>query len=218
MELAVQSRTITGKKVKALRKEGLVPAELYGHGIENLHLSVAAKDFAKVFKHVGQTSVVTLVVGKEKRPAMIHEVGHNFLTGEVVYVDFHQIRMDEKITAKVPLEFKGEAPAVKEKGAVVNKAILEVEVEALPNDMPHNIEVDLTVLNDIDKSIYIKDIPHPRGVKFLIAEDMAVVTAAAPKPEEVVVPAETVDVSAVKVETEEKKAERQAEKSTKEEA
>ncbi len=212
MDLAVISREITGKKVRALRKEGLIPAEIYGNGIPNIHVSVPAKAFSKVLKEAGQTSVVTLLVGKEKRSAMIHEVMRDYLTGDVMHVDFHQIRMDEKISAKVPFVFTGEAPAVKEKGAVINKAVLEVEVEALPGDMPHEITIDLSVLKDIDQSIHIKDIPHPHGVKFLIEENAAVVTATPPRAEEEVVPVEPVDVSAVKVETEEKKAERQAEK------
>lgn len=212
MDLAVTTREIVGKKVRGLRKEGLIPAELYGHGVKNVHLSVPVKDFNKVFKAAGSTTVITLLIDKEKKPAMIHEVGRNFLTGEVMYVDFHEIRMDEKIKAKVPIEFTGEAPAVKSFAAVVNKAMTEIEVEALPNDMPHNITVDLTSLDALDKSIYVKDLPHPHGVKFLVDEETAVATATPPAPEEVVVPVETVDVSTVKVETEEKKAERQAEK------
>ena len=213
MDLAAKTREITGKKVRGLRKEGFIPAELYGRGIKNMHLSVPAKDFGKVFKAAGSTTVITLLIDKEKKPAMIHEVGRNFITGEVMYVDFHEIRMDEKIKAKVPLEFAGEAPAVKAFGAVVNKVMSEIEVEAFPNDMPHDITVDLSGLAELDKSIYIKDIPHPRGVKFLVGEETVVATATPPAPEEVVAPvAEPVDVSAVKVETEEKKAERQAEK------
>jgi large subunit ribosomal protein L25 len=212
MDLAVTTREITGKKVRTLRREGLIPAELYGHGLKNVHLSVPVKDFNKAFKEAGSTTVITLVIDKEKKPAMIHEVGRDAVSGAILYVDFHQVRMDEKITAKVPLEFIGEAPAIKTKGAIVNKTMSEIEVEALPSDMPHSITVDLTVLDDIDKSIYVKDIPHPRGVEFLVDETMAIATATPQKAEEEVVAAETVDVADVKVETEEKKAERQAEK------
>lgn len=212
MDLAVTSREITGKKVRTLRKDGLIPAELYGRGIKNVHLAVPVKEFNKVLKEAGTTSVITLMIGTEKRSAIIHEVGRDFLSGTIKHVDFHEIRMDEKITAKVPLEFTGDAPAIKEKGAVINKAMSEIEVEALPNDMPRSITVDLTVLDDLDKTIYVKDIPHPRGVEFLVGPETAVATATPPAPEEEVVPVEPVDVSAVKVETEEKKAERQAEK------
>ena len=211
MELAVQTREMDGKKAKALRKEGLVPAELYGHGVPNMHLSVPVKDFTKILKQAGTSTVVTLVVGKEKKPVIIHEVTQDFVTGNVAHVDFYQVKMNEKMTAKVPVEFVGIAPAVKEKQAVINKSIFEIEIEALPADLPHSLAVDLSVLDDLHKSIYIKDIRMPKGVHVLADLEAAVATAMPPVKEEekVEVP---VDVSEVKVESEEKKAERAAEK------
>ncbi|MGC9968558.1 MAG: 50S ribosomal protein L25 [Minisyncoccia bacterium] len=214
MDLAVQKREKFGRQTKALRAEGLIPAELYGHGLANIHLSVPVKDFTKVFKEAGMNTVVTLLVEKDKRPALIYEVMHDAITGEVAHVDFYQVRMDEKIKAKVPLEFTGEAPAVKEKGAILNKSMSEVEVEALPQDLPHKLLVDLAALDDVNKSIYVRDLVVPKGVEVLIEENTAVATATppAPKEEEKVVEEPVVDVSAVKVEGEEKKAERAAEK------
>lgn len=217
MDLSVKLREITGKKVRFIRREGLVPAELYGHGSKNVHLSVPTKDFNKVFKEAGSSTIVNLLIDKEKKPAIIHEVSRDSITGEVAHVDFYEVRMDEKINATVPLEFVGEAPAVKDKGAIINKSMSEIEVEALPNDLPHGIKVDISSLDDLNKTIYVKDLPRPKGVTFLVDDDTAVATATPPKAEEVAAPVETVDVSAVKVETEEKKAERQAEKATKEE-
>ncbi len=215
MDLSVKTRDVLGKKVRALRKEGLIPAELYGHGFENIHLALPAKEFNKVLKAAGSTSVVTLLLGKETRSAMIHEVARHPVTSEVVHVDLHQVRMNELVKAHVPLEFVGEAPAVKEKSAVINKSMSEIEVEAFPQDLPHSLVVDLSMLDDLDKTIYVKDIKCPKGVTFLIDAETAVATATPPAPEEVVAPVESVDVSAVKVETEEKKAERDAEKSSK---
>jgi large subunit ribosomal protein L25 len=219
MDLAVTSREITGKKVRTLRREGLVPAELYGHGIKNLHLSVGAKELNKVLKEAGTTTVVTLVLGgatgATKTPALIHDVKRDYLTSEIEHIDFYQVRMDEKLTAKVPLEFVGEAPAIKAFGAVVNKSMSEIEVEALPQDLPHSFVVDLSVLDEIDKSIYVRDLVIPKGVEILVDLETAVATATPPAPEEVI-EAPVADVSAVKVETEEKKAERTAEKEEKE--
>jgi large subunit ribosomal protein L25 len=217
MDLAVKSRDILGKKVKALRKEGIIPAELYGHGFENIHLALPAKEFNKVLKEAGSTSVVTLLLGKEKKSAMIHSVARHSVTSEIIHVDFHQVRMDELVKAHVPLEFVGEAPAIKAFSAVINKSMSEIEVEAFPQDLPHSIVVDLSVLDALDKTIYVKDLKCPKGVTFLIDEDTAVVTAAEPAPEEVAAPVETVDVSAIKTEGEEKKAERDAGKVAKEE-
>jgi large subunit ribosomal protein L25 len=217
MDLAVKTRDVLGKKVKALRNEGFIPAELYGHGFENVHLALPAKEFNKVLKEAGSTSVVTLLLGKEKKSAMIHEVARHPITSEIIHVDFHQVRMDELVKTHVPLEFVGEAPAIKTLAAVINKSMSEIEVEAFPQDLPHGITVDLSVLDALDKTIYVKDLKCPKGVTFLIDAETAVATATEPAPEEVVAPVETVDVSAVKVETEEKKAERDAGKETKEE-
>lgn len=216
MDLSVQTREKFGKVVKSLRREGVIPAELYGRGLKNVHLSIPAKDFLKVFKEAGMNTVVNLVLGKNKWPAIVQEVERNYLSDAVTHVDFYQVRMDEKLKAKVPLEFLGEAPAVKDKGGILNKAMLEIEVEALPADLPHRLSVDLTALDDLDKSVYVKDVKIPKGVEVLIDAETVVVTVTPPAPEEEKVVEAPVDVSAVKVETEEKKTERETEKSAKE--
>ena len=214
MDLSVKTRTKLGKGVKALRKEGFIPAELYGHGLTNVHLSVPAKDFSKVFKAAGTSTIVTLNLETEKKPAIIHDVVRDAVSNDIAHIDFYQVRMDEKITAKVPIEFIGIAPAIKEKAAVINKSMSEIEVEALPNDLPHSLVVDLTALDDLNKSIYVRDLKLPKGVTVLVDLETAIATATPPAVEEVVAPA-PVDVTDVKVETEEKKAERQAEKAEK---
>lgn len=214
MELVVQKRQKFGKAARGFRREGLIPAELYGHGLENLHLAVNAKDFSKVFAVSGENTVVTLVVGTEKRPVLIHEVDRDYLGGDIRHVDFYQVKLDEKIRAKVPLELEGDAPAVKAFGGILNKNMDEVEVEALPNDLPHRLHVSLTTLDVLGKSVYIKDLAVPNGVKILIDPETVVATVTEPRKEEEV-PAAPVDVSAVKVESEEKKAERAASKAEK---
>jgi large subunit ribosomal protein L25 len=212
MDLSVTTREVLGRQVKGLREAGIIPAELYGHGHENIHLSLPAKEFNKVFKLAGSTSMVTLLLGKEKKTAMIHEVARHPVTSEIIHVDFHQVRTDELVKAHVPLEFVGEAPAVKAMGAVINMAMHEIEVEAFPQNIPHNIEVDLSVLDDMGKTIYVKDLKVAKDVTILAEQDAAVATASEPAPEEVAEPTEAVDVSAIKVEGEEKKAERDAAK------
>ena len=215
IQLAVQPREITGKKVDALRKEGFIPAELYGHGVQNVHLMVPAKEFNKVFTRAGSSTMITLDLGKEKRPAMIHDVLRDSVRDDILHIDFYQVRLDEKITARVPFEFVGEAPAVKEKNAIINKSLSELEVEAFPQDIPHTIIVDLSVLADIDQSIYVKDIVLPKGVTIDIEGETVVATATEPiSEEELAAAAAPADVSEIKVESEEKKAERDAEKAT----
>lgn len=216
MDLSVQKREKFGKAVRTLRQKGLIPAELYGRGVENAHVAVPTKEFHKVFKEAGTNTVVNLLVENKKHPTLIHDVTKNYLTDEIEHIDFYQVRMDEKIKAKIPLTFIHEAPAVKDKAAILNKGVLEIEVEALPAELPHRLEVDLSALDDFNKSIYIKDLKIPKGVQVLVDPETVIVTATPPVREEEKVEA-PVDLGAVKVETEEKKAEREAVKSKKEE-
>ena len=214
MDLSVKTRETFGKAVKVMRKEGLIPAELYGHGLKNMHLAVPAKEFGKLYKQAGANTVVNLAIGSEKRPALIHDVVRNYLSNEIEHIDFYQVRMDEEIKAKIPFVFIGESSAVKEKGGILNKSMYEIEVEALPGDLPHSFEVNIAALDDLNKSIYVKDLKFPKGVKVTVGPDTVIATVTPPLAEEEVVAA-PVDVSAIKVETEEKKAERAAEKSEK---
>ncbi len=212
MELAVETRDKFGREMKALREKGLVPAELYGHGLENVHLAVDAKAFMKLYREAGENTIVTLAFGKEKRPVLIYDVQKNYLSDTVDHIDFYQVRMDEKITAKVPIEFTGESPAVKEKGGLLNTSLAEIEVEALPGDLPHRLVADLSVLVEINQSIYVKDISVPKGVQVLVDPGTPVATITEKMKEEELAPAPVADVSEVKVESEEKKAERDEKK------
>lgn len=212
MELTVQKREILGNKVEALRQNGLIPAELYGHGIENIHLSVPAKEFSKLFKEAGESTIINLVLSDtegKKLPVLIHEVSFDHLTDQIIHIDFYQVKMDEKITTSVPLEFIGEAPAVKEKIGILIKAVQEVEIEALPADLPHSIPVDLSSLSAIGMGIHVKDLKISDKVKILIDPETVVVTVTEPAKEEVV--EKPITVEEVKVEGEEKKEKKEKE-------
>ncbi|OGY63377.1 MAG: hypothetical protein A3I89_01730 [Candidatus Harrisonbacteria bacterium RIFCSPLOWO2_02_FULL_41_11] len=213
MELAVQKRDILGRKTQHLRKKGLVPAELYGRGLENLHLSLFAKEFKKVFKEAGENTIVNVVVGGERHPVLIQEISYHPVSDEIESVDFYQVRMDEKLKVKVPLEFIGTAPAVKEKNGILVKAMQEVEVEALPADIPREFKISLSNLTEIGQSIYVKDLDAPVKVKILVSSEtvLATVTAKITEEEELAMQ-KAGTVEEVKVETEEKKAERDATK------
>lgn len=212
MDLKATIRETFGKANKGLREQGLIPGEFYGHGMKNETLSVDRGEFNKVFKEAGENTVITLLMGDKKQPSIIYDVQHDPRTGDVIHVDFYGVRMDEKIKAKVPLEFIGEAPAVKEKGGVVNRALSEIEVESLPGDLPHSLQIDLSGLAEINQSIYIKDIDIRKNFKILLSADTVIVTIMPPVKEEEIAPAPAPDVSEVKVETEEKKAARAEEK------
>lgn len=196
--------------MRTLRDEGLIPAELYGHGTDNLHLTVAEKEFNKVFKEAGESTVVVLKTDSQgDRNVLIHDIQEDPLTGMVMHVDFYEVRMDEKLTATVPLRFIGEAPAVKEKEGVLVRAIQELEVEALPADLPPEIEVDLAKLDDIGASIRVSDLAVSDKVKILVDAETVVVTVVPPVVEEVITG--PVSVEEVKVEGEEKRKEKEAE-------
>jgi len=205
MQLSVRVRSELGKTVKSLRKQGLVPAELYGHGIDNVHLAVDAKEFRQVLKAAGENTVIDLLIGSDARKALIYNTNKHFLSGDIDHVDFYEVRMDEKIRARVPLEFTGEAPAVKGQGGILNRSMSEIEVEALPGNLPHSLAVNLSVLTEIGQSIYVKDLQVPAGVSLEVDPETVIVSVAEPMKEEAApVP---IDVSEVKVEGEEKKTE-----------
>lgn len=178
MELKTQIRTVFGKKTKQLRSVGLIPAEIFGHGIKNEHMSVSAKDFSKVFKEAGENTVITLVNEKgEKTPAIVSDVALDHIKGGVLSVDFHHIRLDEKIQAKVPIEFVGEAPATK-KGMILIKVLNEIEVESLPNNIPHRFEVDISELSEAGQDIFVKDLKAAPEVKILTHRESTIITVA----------------------------------------
>lgn len=207
MQLTAQSRTTVGKQVKSLRAKGFIPAELYGRGVRNLHLVVPVKEFNNVFRSAGESTLITLAVEGSSQPfnVLIHDLQHDAMTGATLHVDFYAVRMDEKITIAVPLEFIHEAPAVKEKQGVLIKAMHEIKVEALPGDLPHSIVVDLASLTDIDASVYVRNLSVPKNVKVLVDAETVVATVTAQAAEEEVVAPLT--VQDVKVESEEKKKE-----------
>ncbi len=214
MELQVQKREDSGKAA-ALRKTGLVPAELYGKAVENIHLVVPAKEFKKVFKESGENTIINLIVDSKKYPVIIHDVAYDSVSGDVLNVDFYQVRMDEKIKINVPLEFTGVSSAIKEKNGLLVKSLHEIEVEALPMDVPHSLQVDISKISEIGQSLYVKDLDVAKSVRVLVDPDTVVVTVTAKLTEEqelAMEQAAAAGVEGVKVETEEKKAERDAAK------
>ncbi len=176
MELKIQVRTILGKKVRSLRKQGLIPAEVFGHGFPNRHVTINQKDFSKLYREAGEHTIINLVMEeKEKTPVLISDVQYHPLKNGILAVDFHQIKMDEKIQTKVPIEFLGEAPAVKI-GLVLVVVLHEIELEALPDKIPHRIEVDLNILEESGQSIRVQDIHFSKDVKVLTPKDAVIAT------------------------------------------
>ena len=183
--LKAEKREVFGKQTKRLRRDGLIPAELYGRGIENIHLSIPAKDFVGAYEEAGEHSVLQIEVDGKAHPVLIQGVIKSPIKSEILAIDFHEIRMDEKVKAHVPLEFEGEAPAVKEKEGILIKNMDEIEVEALPADLPKSIKIDLSGFTELDQSIYVRDLPKSDKFEFMIDGETAIVSVTAPKEEEV---------------------------------
>jgi len=180
LELEVFKREITGKKVKFLRREGITPANLYGHGIDSTSLQADTKHLEQMLTQAGKTSLVSLKIEDSKTPVkvLVREVQKNPLTDELLHVDFYQVKMTEKITADVPILFVGEAPALKNKYTSLLRLIDSLPIEALPDALPHNFEVDLSSLEETNQAIYVKDIHFSEGVTFLGNPEQMVVKIA----------------------------------------
>ncbi len=181
--LKAEIREKFGKSLDEGREEGILPAELYGHGVENKHISLSLKEFKKALDEAGESSIITLSLGKEKYPVLINEIQQNPL-GDIIHVDLRAVKMGEKIATETSLNFIGEAPAVKDKGGVLVKSLEVVEIEALPLDLPSSIDVDLSKLTEIHDLIHVGDIELPEKVKINSDPETVVVSIIEPRKEE----------------------------------
>ncbi len=167
VSLKVEKRKVLGKKVKKLRKEGVLPANIYGKDIKSLAVQVAQKDFASAYKEARETSLVDLHLNGDVRPVLIHNVQTDPLTNSPLHADFYQVNLKEKVKTMVPLSFVGTPAAVTNKVGILLEQLAEIEVEALPTDLPENIEVNAEGLESIDAQITVGDLKVPSGVTVL---------------------------------------------------
>ena len=183
-EISAKPRAELGKKTKSLRREGVLPAVLYGESVESTPLSVAAKEFEKVLAEAGETSLVTLKLENGKtHNVLIHDVAKDPLTLKPIHADFYAVKMDKPIEAKVPLAFTGESSAVKNEGGILVKVLHELEVIALPKDLPHEIGIDISRLAAIGDRVLIRDIALPHGVSAHVPADKVVILVEPPRSE-----------------------------------
>ena len=194
LELEASKRDITGKKVRFLRRQGTIPANIYGHGIDSTPINVDAKSLKHLLAHAGKTDLISLKVDDSKSPVkvLMREIQRNPLTDEPLHVDFYQVRMTDKIKAEVPLVFTGEAPVLKNvKNSSISHLIDSLHIEALPDDLPHSFEVDVSNIEELDQTIHVKDIPLGHGITLLSDPEQMVVKVIEARKEEVIeVPAE----------------------------
>lgn len=174
-ELTVQSRNLFGNQARKLRRAGTLPAVIYSKKVNPIHIQVNTREFYTLFKQSGYTHVIDLHLDSKNTPVIVHEVDVHPVTGEARHVDFLAVNLKEKVKTDVPVELVGTAVGVKELGAVLTGNLDEIEVEALPDNIPESIQVDVTNLAQIHDSIKVGDLP--KSDKYEILND----------PEEVIV-------------------------------
>ena len=188
--LTATRRTVTGKRVRALRRQGLVPANVYGRGIESVPVQFDLRDLRDILMQAGATQIVDLHIhgadGAEesgRHPVLIENVQRNAGTGKILHVDFRQVELNRPVRASVPLVLTGESPAAV-RGAVVVQALDSLEVEALPRELPQEITVDISGLVDTTSQVSVGELTLPEGVTAQADDSTVVVSVVASRMEE----------------------------------
>ena len=158
--LTVDKRNILGKKNRSLRRHGITPVHVFGHGIESQSLQCDTHELMQIIAHAGETRLIKLKVKGEKTPknVFIKEVQKDPFGKELFHVDFYQVRMDEKMEVSVPIILTGESPLMRDKNRMLSHGIQELSISCTPDKVPPQIEVDITVLEDLEQAIFVKDI------------------------------------------------------------
>jgi len=160
LTLKASSRDVSGKKTRFLRRQGITPTHLFGHGLESLTLQCNTDTLQQLIAQAGRTRPISLKIDDEKnrRSVFVREIQRDAVTRQLLHVDFYQVKKGEKIAVDVPIVFAGEAPALKGKGRMLAHGITSLSLECLPGNVPPQIEVDLNSLEELDQAIYVKDI------------------------------------------------------------
>jgi large subunit ribosomal protein L25 len=199
LELKAEVRETTGRHVKQLRREGLVPAVLYGRTTQSTLLQVEAKSLHKVLREAGTHQLISLQVSNEKPlMALARDIQRDIVKRNYLHVDFYAVTMDKKVIAQVPLIIEGVAPAVKDKGGILTQGLDEIEIECLPKDLISAIEVNVEDLAEYNDSLTVADLSVPSSVTILSDPDSMVVKIEPPRMEEEIeaIEEEVVEVSA----------------------
>jgi len=174
IQIAASPRSVIGKQVKVLRRTGLLPAILYGVGMEPQTLELPAHETELILQNISGSTLIDLKVGSKTHKVLIREVQRDVISRKPIHVDFLEVAMDVTINAVVPIELVGEAPAVRDLGGVLVSGLNDIEVEALPSNLPDRISVDLSMLETFDDSITVADLKVEEGVTILTELDEAI--------------------------------------------
>lgn len=161
MQIKATKREKVGKSVSGLRRQGFIPGVVYGRSLDNLNLALDLKEFLKVYAQAGHSSVIDLEIEGEKESlkVLIADVQEEPIKNSLIHVDFHKIDLSQKVSAGIPLKFTGGSPAVRSGAAILLTLLSEIEVEALPLDLPHDLRVDISHLETIGQGVTIRQLP-----------------------------------------------------------
>jgi large subunit ribosomal protein L25 len=181
VELNVSPRPVLGKKVKRLRREGIIPANVYGRALESVAIQVPKDDLVRVVRTAGRNEIIYLRLdGEEPRPTFVRQIQRNPVTDAILHVDFYQISLAEKVRMEVPVVLVGTAPAEQTHGGTLLHSLDSITVEGLPTDIPSAIEVDVSGLEEIDAAIHVEELSVPGEVTVLSDPDVVVAKIAPP--------------------------------------
>jgi large subunit ribosomal protein L25 len=187
--LKAAKRNVLGKKNRFLRRQGITPTHLFGHNIESQALQCDTDQLKQIIAHAGTTRLISLKIDDEKQPksVFVREIQRDVVSQRLLHVDFYQVRKGEKIAVNVPIVLVGEAPAMKGKDRMLSHGITSLSIECLPDNVPPQIEVDISLLEEIEQAIHVRDIVLDPGITVHADQEQLVVkvTEAVVKGEEV---------------------------------
>jgi large subunit ribosomal protein L25 len=179
-------RQVVGKKVKVLRRDGILPAVVYGQKIESIPISLDMREASRILERISPSALVVVDVDGEQHYTLVRDKQRNPIRGSILHVDFQAVSLDETVRADLNIKIVGEAPAVETYLGIVVPSLEQLSIECLPKDLPDNIEVDISGLNEIGDSLLVRDLVAPNGVEILSdPEDVVVVVIAQAAEEEV---------------------------------
>jgi large subunit ribosomal protein L25 len=177
LKIEASKREVLGKKSRFLRREGITPAHLFGHGIKSIPLQCDTAQLQRIIARAGMTRLITLEVEgyKEPRSVFIREIQREPVGGGLLHIDFYQVKRTEKIRVDVPIVLIGEAPAMKEKGRTLTHSLISLSVESLPDKLPPRIEIDLSPLTEVEDAVFVRDLVLGPDVTIVTDPDQMVV-------------------------------------------
>jgi len=180
LKIQADKREILGKKVRFLRREGITPVHIFGHNVESQALQCDTDSLQRIIEQAGITRLVALKIEGDKSPksVFIREIQKDAISGQLLHVDFYQIRKTEKVKADIPFVFVGEAPAMHLKGRILAQELSSLSVECLPDRVPPQIEIDLSSLEELDQSIHVSDITLGPDITLITSPDRLIVKVA----------------------------------------